>query len=116
MFVPWGILCKIHVVKVRREDIDAHTKDRKIRKQISPSTDAFSEKPSLDEKLSNIEKTHQPDTSFVCLLNKTKSNSIPIHIHIYIYMCVCVCVCVVYLVSKSLSKHVIFKTSDCFLF
>ena len=64
---------------------DVHTEDGRIRKEISPSTKTSPAKTSLDEKLSNIEKTHQPDTSFVGLSNRTKSDSIPIYIYIYTY-------------------------------
>ena len=55
-----------------------HIEDRKIRKGVSPA------KTSLSEKLSNIERLHQPDTSFVCLSNTTKSDTISIYTYIYI--------------------------------
>ncbi len=47
---------------------DVHTKDKRIRKEISPRT-----KASPAEKLNKIEKLHQPNTSIVCLSNTTKA-------------------------------------------
>ena len=64
-------LMKVHI----------HIEDRKIRKEIFPSTKASPLKASSSEKLSNIERPHQPDTSFVCPSNATKKQ---FNFHIYI--------------------------------
>ena len=63
---------KIHAFRFRGEISDVHAEDQRIRKEIS------SAKASLSEKLSNIGRPHQPDTSFVCLSNTTKSDTIPL--------------------------------------
>ena len=68
---------KINVFRVGKEKrADVHMEDRGIKKEISPRTKASPARASLSKKLSNIERLHQPDTSFVCLLNTTKSNTI----------------------------------------
>ena len=63
---------------------DVHNENRRLRKEISPRTKVSLSKASLSEKLSNIKRLHQPDTSFVCLSNLPKSDTIPyIYIHCY---------------------------------
>ena len=47
---------------------------------MSPKTKPTPAKASLSEKLSNIERLHQPDTLFVCQSNTTKSDTIPIYV------------------------------------
>ena len=69
---PEKSFIKVDLFRVRWEKIsDVHTKDRGIRK-ISPRTTASLPKASLSKKLRNIERLHQPDTSFVCLKHKKK--------------------------------------------
>ena len=75
MFVSTGILRW-----EKRSDV--HTEDRRIRKEVSPRTKASSTKASLSEKLSKIERLHQPDASFVCIPNTTKSDTISIYLYI----------------------------------
>ena len=78
MFVSWRILNKIHVFSFRGEKrSDVHTKDKRIRKEISSRNKAFPAKASLSEKLITIEKLHQPNTSVVCLSNTIKATISP---------------------------------------
>ena len=51
-------------------------------KFLQASPKASPEKAWRPEKLSNIERQHQPDTSFVCPSNTTKINTISLTIYI----------------------------------
>ena len=53
---------KVDVFRVRWEKrSDVHTKDKKIRREISSRTKTSLAKVSFSEKLSKIERPHQPD-------------------------------------------------------
>ena len=58
---------------------DVHTEDRRIRKEISPSTEASLAKASLYEKFSNTERLHQPDLSA-----SHKQQKVTLYMYIYI--------------------------------
>ena len=82
MFFPGKILYKINGFSVRGEKIfDVHTKDRIIRKEISPRTKASSEKASLfewDRKIAPAKYLSRLSLKY------NKSDTIP-YIYIYIY-------------------------------
>ena len=75
MFILGGILYKDRWEK--RSDI--HTKDNRIRKEISPRIKASPAKATLSEKFNKI--LHKPNTSIVCFSNTTKA-TISLYIHI----------------------------------
>ena len=59
-----------------REDIQfPYIRQEKKRRNLSKN-ESLSSKNSNSQKLSTIEKLHQPDTSFVCLSNIAKSGII----------------------------------------
>ena len=78
----------------RQED-----KKRNISKQKSCSS-----KSLIFQRLSNIERLHQPDTSSLCLSNTTKSDTISSYIHIVYFIVTPLCFNkLLFIVTKSFS-------------
>ena len=75
IFTPgWRSSLNRDVFRVRWEKrSDVHSKDKRIRKKISPKTKASLAKASIFEILNRIEKLHQPKISIDCLSNTTKA-------------------------------------------
>ena len=75
---PGESFIKIDIFGVRWEKrSDDHTIDERIRKEISPRTKASLAKSSFSEKLNELEKLHQTNTSIVGLSDNKSKNLSP---------------------------------------